>query len=119
MQNEISWVVEATIQESQYEKLKTLSAEMVSSTHEHEPGTISYEWFVDEAATKCYICERYADSAAAMKHLETFGLKFAERLGQLVRIKRVTVFGSASEEVMKALGEEGTVFLSPLTGFTR
>jgi quinol monooxygenase YgiN len=119
MARPVFWVVEGAIQQGAPDALRALIDEMVTSTKADEPGTMAYEWFVDSGGKKCHIFERYRDSAAAMIHLRTFDQKYAQRLGRLVRIERVTLFGNASEEVMRALGEEGTVFLLPLTGFTR
>jgi len=119
MSKQVFWVVEGIIREGALEALTTLMHEMVTSTQANEPGTMAYEWFILPDKTQICIYERYADSPAAMKHLETFGVRFAERFEERVRIDRVTVFGDASEEVMKALGDEGTAFLSPLAGFTR
>jgi len=119
MSKPLFWIVEGVIQQGALDALRSLIDEMVTSAQADEPGTMAYEWFILPDKSRICIYERYADSPAAMKHLETFGVRFADRLGQLVRIERVTVFGDASEEVVKALGDEDTRFLMPLSGFTR
>lgn len=119
MSDSVFWIVEGNIRPGEFDKLNTLIDEMVTNTNTRESGTIAYEWFVDPGKTRCFIFERYRDSESAMIHLHTFDQKYAGRLGQLMEIGRVTLFGNASEEVMKTLGDQGTVFLSPLTGFTR
>ena len=119
MTESIFWIVDGIITKEADLDLQDLIDEMVASTQANEPGTIAYEWFVDAGRTRCSIYERYRDSAAAVIHLRTFDEKFAERFGRLVRIEHLTLFGSASEDVLKMLGEEGTLVLMPLTGFTR
>lgn len=119
MSEPIFWVVEGGIQPRALDALMPLIEEMVASTKAVEPGTMAYEWFVDSGNKECHIFEKYRDSAAALIHLRTFEEKFAERLGKLVRIERVKLYGDADKEVVGALGSEGTVLLLPLTGFTR
>jgi quinol monooxygenase YgiN len=93
--------------------------ETVSATKGDEPGTLTYEWYVAPLKTRCHIHERYRDSAEVMIHLHTFDRMYAERLGMLMAIGRVALFGNASQEVVEKPGGEGTVFLLPLKGFTR
>ncbi len=119
MSESIFWIVDGIIKQGAIDGLTSLIGEMVSGTKANEPGTLAYEWFIDSGKTRCHIFERYRDSAAAMIHLRTFDQKFADRLGRLIQIERLTLFGNASDEVVKTLGAEGNVFLLPLTGFTR
>ncbi len=119
MSESVFWIVEGIINEGVGDDLRVLIDEMVAGTKANEPGTIAYEWFVDAGRTRCSIYERYRDSAAAIIHLRTFDEKFAQRLERLIRIERLTLFGNASEDVLKMLGGEGTLVLLPMTGFTR
>jgi len=119
MSEPVFWIVEGVIQQGALAALRSLIGEMVTITQANEPGTMAYEWFLDSGKQRCHIFERYRDSTAAMIHLRTFEEKFAKRLGLLVKIDRVVVYGNATEELIKALGDEGTVFLLPWAGFTR
>jgi quinol monooxygenase YgiN len=119
MSESIFWIVDGMIKQGAGDDLKSLIDEMISSTEANEPGTVAYEWYMDAGKTRCHIFERYRDSQAAMIHLRTFDQMFAARLGRLLQIERVTLFGNASQEMLNTLGHEGTLALLPLAGFTR
>ena len=119
MTNHVYWIVEGIIKEGMLEELKALSEEMISSTRMAEPKTILYEWFIGPSGKECYIHEGYADSNAAMKHLDAFNLRYAARFETLVKIERLIVFGCPSDELRKELGESGTLIPSSLGGFSR
>ena len=83
MSDVVSWLVEVSIKSGQVDNFKALVEELVQSTR-NEPNTLAYEWFLGEDNSSCHIYERYADSAATMTHLGTFGEKFAERFISMV-----------------------------------
>jgi hypothetical protein len=84
-----------------------------------EPGTLNYEWSISEDSKNCHIFERYADSAAALIHLGTFGEKYAERLMAAVDMTRSVVYGDPNNEVKAAFAASDAVFMSPFGGFSR
>ena len=116
---DISWIVEGTFRQETLEQLKALHREMVAATRVSEPATLNYEWYIDPVKNTCWIYERYADSGAAAKHLAGFERNYAQRLGQLVSIRSITVMGEPGSEVINALGNEGVTYLSSLGGFAR
>jgi quinol monooxygenase YgiN len=119
MSKPVFWVVDGHVRPGSLDSLKSLIAEMVANTQANEPGTIAYEWFLDSEKGVCHIFEKYQDSAAAMIHLHTFDEKYAQRLGQVMEIRRITLYGDTSEELHRALNGDGTVYLYPVSGFTR
>ena len=119
MSDVVSWVVEAAIKPGELDNFKTLADELVQATRANEPKTLGYEYFLSEDNGSCHIYERYADSAAAMVHLKTFGERFAQRFLAATDITRLTVYGSANEEVRNVLGGFGASFMSQLNGFAR
>jgi quinol monooxygenase YgiN len=64
-----------------------------------EPGVLSYQRFVSEDGAIIHLYERYADSAAALAHLEVFAERFANRLSAMVERNAFTVFGYPSSEL--------------------
>ncbi len=118
MSDVVSWVVDHSIKSGQLENFKALVEELVQSTR-NEPNTLAYEWFLSEDNSSCHSCERFADSAAALLHLGTFGEKFAHRFMPLVDIKQFTVYGSPNDEVKALLGGFGATFMGQLNGFAR
>ena len=79
MSDNVYWLLEVSIKPDEFESFKALMKEMVESTQGNEPNTLNYEWAISEDGQTCHLYERYADSAATMMHLATFGEKFAER----------------------------------------
>jgi quinol monooxygenase YgiN len=119
MTNDIYWMLETEIKAGEIEQLKTLMAEMVSTTEADEPGTVNYEWFVSADESTCHIYERYADSAALMRHLGNFGEKFAKRFMSILQPSRMMVYGEPTDEVIAALSGLNAEFMAPLGGFNR
>ena len=118
MGDQISWLVEFAVKPGELDNLRAVMAELVESTR-GEPGALVYEWFIDEGGDVVHIYERYADSAAVVAHLGTFGERFAERFLSTVAPTRFTVFGTPSAEARAALDGLGATYLQPFGGFAR
>jgi alkylhydroperoxidase/carboxymuconolactone decarboxylase family protein YurZ/quinol monooxygenase YgiN len=120
MGKQVFWLLELTVKPGELSNFKTLLHEMVESTRA-ELATLNYEWFISDDGSVAYGYERYADSAAVMTHLQVFGEKFAERFRAAVDRNRLTVFGTPSDEVRKALSESGPAptYQSLLCGFAK
>lgn len=119
MSKHVYWLLALSIKEGELENLKSIMAEMVEATQANEAGTLSYEWSVSGDGKTCFIFERYADSAAVMIHLNTFGEKFSERMFRTVEVQSFRYYGSPNDEVKETLGGFGAVFHESIGGFTR
>ena len=119
MNDNVYWLLEVVIKPGEFDSFKALMNEMVESTQVNEPNTLNYEWAISEDSQKCHLYERYADSAATMTHLATFGEKFAERFMAAVEPTRFMVYGNPSNDVKEALSGFGAVFMTPFGGFAR
>ena len=115
--NEVAWLLELAVNPGQFDAVWALMEEMVASTRS-EPGALSYAWFVGEENRTVALYERYADSAAVLVHMATFGEKFAPRFLAAMTPTRLTVFGDPSEEARQALGGLNPTYLGFLGGFT-
>jgi quinol monooxygenase YgiN len=80
MSGDIHWIVEFNVKHGKRRGLVSIVSEIVAATKANEPGTKSYEWYINGDGKQAHVCERYASSAAALKHLKTFGENFADRL---------------------------------------
>jgi quinol monooxygenase YgiN len=118
MSKDIYWVLVLEIQ-SESDEFSALMNEMVTATHTSEPDTLNYEWSTNPDGTICHIYERYADSAAVMTHLGTFGERFASRFLEVFRPIRFDVYGSPSEEVREALAGFNPTYMESVGGFSR
>ena len=114
----ITWVLEVAVKPGQLDTLRALMEEMVASTAA-EPGALRYQWFIDDDGRVVHLHEQYADSAATLVHLGTFGEWFAGRFLASVDPTRFTVTGNPSDEVKAALSGFGPTFLQPIGGFVR
>ena len=118
MSQTVSWNLQLAVQDGKLDAARALMAEMVAAT-DQEPGAITYEWFLSADASSCHICEKYADSAAALAHLGGFGANFAERFLQCFAPTAFWVYGDPSGEVRGVLDGFGAVYLGSLGGFAR
>jgi quinol monooxygenase YgiN len=115
--HEVAWVLELAVNPGQFDAVWALMEEMVASTRD-EPGALGYAWFVGEENRTVALYERYADSAAVLDHLATFGERFAPRFLAAMAPSRLTVFGDPSEEARQALAGFNPTYLGFLGGFT-
>jgi quinol monooxygenase YgiN len=119
MSKTVYWVLELSVRPGALPDLKDLMKEMVAATAGNEPGTLNYEWTLDEEGRACHIFERYADSSAVMAHLATFGEKFSDRFMSLVEPTRIVLYGNPDEQVKGALADLNPVVMTPIGGFSR
>ncbi len=80
MNDAVHLLLALNIKEGELDNFKALVKEMVDATQANEPGTLNYEWFLSDDEKTCHLYERYADSAATMTHLASFGQNFAVRI---------------------------------------
>ncbi len=119
MSGNVHWLVEFNVKDGERDSLQSLMNEMVSATRANEPGTLNYEWFISEDGKSCHIYERYADSAATMVHLGTFGKQFAERFFAVVEQTRFMLYGQPDDKLMAVLSGIGAVHMAQIGGFAR
>ena len=117
MSEQISWLLEVAILPGKLEDFRAVARDLVANT-QPEPGTWDYEWHLSPDNTTCHIFERYADSAAMIKHVEGFH-NFAARFMASCRPTRFSIYGKPSSEAKAALADLGPVYFSGLGGFSR
>lgn len=115
----VAWMLELQVQAGKEPALRDLMAEMVAATSANEPGTLHYEWNMSGDGQSCHLYERYADSAAAMQHIATFGEKYAERFFQVLQPTRFVIYGSPTPDVKAALAGFGPTYMTQVAGFSR
>ena len=118
MPNTISWNLRMSVHEGHLDDARALMFEMIRATRE-EPGCLGYEWFLDGEGNAYHINERFADSDAAVAHLDNFGSKFADRFLTIFEPTSLHVYGEPSDEARAALDLFGAVYLGTLGGFNR
>jgi quinol monooxygenase YgiN len=117
MDNEVTWLLELAVNPGELETVRALMEEMVASTRA-EAGTLSYAWFVSDDGNVVAIYERYADDAAVLTHLGTFGERFVQRFLGAMTPTRFTVFGTPGDDVRQALSGFNPTYLGVFGGFS-
>jgi quinol monooxygenase YgiN len=109
---------ELSIPAGKIDEFKKLAAELIKKVEANEPNTLSYEWFLSDDESKCYVLEIYKDSEALMAHLGDIGEMMGPFL-ELAPLTRLELYGSPSDEVRQALEPFGTKFFEHWNGLTR
>lgn len=119
MGSKVYWMLETSIAAGELENLRALMDEMVEATRENEPGTLMYDWSINEAGDTCHILEGYEDNAAVLVHLQAFGKNYASRFLKILKPTSFTIYGEPDETVRKALAQMGVSYMNPFGGFIR
>jgi quinol monooxygenase YgiN len=119
MSNHVDWMLVLRIQDGRGNDFKALAAEMAAATEANEPGTLDYEWHTSSDGTLCHLFERFADSAAALVHIATFGEKFAGRFFEILKPVGFTLYGSPNADVAAALAGFNPTHMARMAGFSR
>ncbi len=119
MDSNVYWMLELEVKAGREREFRALMAEMVGATQANEAGTLNYEWSTSADGKLCHIYERYADSAATMTHLRSFGEKFAARFLEILKPVRLVVYGSPNLAVKDALAGFKPVYMQAVGGFSR
>jgi len=116
MNTELAWLLELTINPGELETVRALMNEMVESTR-GEAGALSYAWYISDDGNTVALYERYADDAATLTHLGTFGERFAQRFLGAMTPTRLTIFGAPGDDVRQALSAFNPTYLGLFGGF--
>ncbi|MEQ8652844.1 MAG: antibiotic biosynthesis monooxygenase [Kiloniellales bacterium] len=119
MSGYVSWVLDLELLDGKDAEFRELMAEMVAATKADEPGTLAYEWSLDESGKVCSIYERYVDSDAVMVHMASFGANYAKRFLSVFKPSRLVVFGSPNAAVKQALAALSPIYMTQVGGFSR
>jgi quinol monooxygenase YgiN len=113
----ISCVFTLAVKPSEFPEFKALIAQIVAATKE-EPGTLVYEYSVNEDNSTAHILERY-NADAVVSHIDTTFAPFGERFLELCSVTSLTVYGTPDAEIRKRLDPFGAVYMTPFDGFGR
>lgn len=113
----ISWVLEADVNDGQFDALKAVMADLCDGA-QNEEGTLAYEWFISEDDGKLHVYERYTDDAAVMTHMGGFA-PHAERFMAAVTPSGFAVYGEVEDATREALAGLGAVHYGTFGGFHR
>jgi quinol monooxygenase YgiN len=119
MSDHVIVLAENDIHAGQLENLKALITEMVEYIQREEPGTLNYEWFIDDEGKTAHAYERYADSESCIAHLTVARQIYGERLFSYLTITKITVYGNPSEPLREIFGPYAGTYRSRFGGVAR
>jgi hypothetical protein len=122
----IVYVDRSDIREGRLEELTAAIESLASFIEQHNPRILDYRIFIDAEAGRMMVVAVHPDAEAMELHLEV-GKEEFRKVGDLIELRSIDVFGRPSETVMQQLrekaamlGEHGTVNVyEPSAGFTR
>ncbi len=117
MKDEVISIFTLRLAPENFTEFKALVAKIVAATSK-EPGTLMYQYSVNDAHTEAHIIERYRADAVVSHIEETFapyGAKFLE----LVEITQLMVYGNPDAPTRKHLDAFGAQYMNSFDGFTR
>ena len=111
--NTIRIIARAQIHPGKLEAFSETAAACLAATR-GDPGTQSYEWYLNADHTECVVLEVYDDSNAVLAHLANLGDLF----GQLMTVSDLTieVFGDPSPELRQVGASVGAGIYSFFQG---
>ena len=117
MTDNVYWVLRAEVGQQGVRPIQELAKRFCEQTKQ-EHGTLDYEWSFNADQTQLHVYERYADSAAALTHIQNVGPLLPEFMALTQNI-RFEVYGEVSEEIKGALSELDVQYFQIFEGFHR
>jgi quinol monooxygenase YgiN len=118
MTDYIRATAEVSIPPGKINEFKVLSAEIIEKVQANEPGTFSYEYFLSNDESKCYVVQYYKNSEAVLAHLANIS-DLAGPLHEVAPFTGLMIFGSPSDELRRALEPVGPQIFERWNGVTR
>jgi hypothetical protein len=113
----ISCLFQLSIKPEEFSAFKALIAQIVEATKQ-EPGTVVYEYSVNEGNNTAHILERYKVEGV-VSHVDNTFAPFGARFLEMATVKGLFVYGTPDAEIRKRLDPFGAVYMTPFDGFSR
>jgi quinol monooxygenase YgiN len=120
MADDIRAVNRYSIPSGKADEVKTLLLELIKKVRSEDLGTLSYEWYINDAETEMYLVARWRDSDALIAHEALFAKHpIVEQFHEKAPANRSEVFGDVSDELVKVLPSVKKLSFKHWNGFTR
>src|ERR1700759_1198101 len=103
--DEAFWRLEVDIKPGKLIDFLSVAHDLMT-TMDEEPGTLDYEYYLNDDKTVCHIHERYRDSAGLVTHASKFGLVYSERFMAACTPTRFIVYGEPNADSKSILGQD-------------
>lgn len=89
------------IKEGKLDEFKQLIPFLISTVKEQDPGTLTYDWYLNEDRMECVVLETYTDSQAVLAHAGHVG-EYLQKVSEVADLS-IELYGNPSEELRKAI----------------
>jgi len=103
----IAYIDHSDIHEGRLEDLEEGIRRLVDVIEVREPRLIAYGFHLDEEAGRMAVTAVHPDSASLELHLE-IGREEFRRLGDMITLRQIQVYGSISEKAREMLEQKAT-----------
>jgi quinol monooxygenase YgiN len=118
MYTEIRTVLRYSIALENVSEVKELLYKLITVVKQDDPGTLSYEFFLDEKRGDLYLLGRWRDSEALIAHEALLSDDpIVKRFHEMARPDRIEAFGQMSEDLQNMFPDLQS--FPHLVGFTR
>jgi quinol monooxygenase YgiN len=92
------------------EGFKNQAAECISKVKQKDPGTLQYDWFLNDDNTECEIRETYENSDALLAHVENLRESLRTLFERFATDHSVIIYGDPSAELLENAKSRGVSF---------
>lgn len=114
----IGWIVEAQIKEGKRAEFEAVMADIVADAQAKEPGTLNYQYYVNEDGL-VLVYERFANEDAALAHINGSWGTFAGRWIETADVTQMWHIGNLSDELRANHAVLNPKNMRPYDGFIR
>jgi len=82
------------------EAFKAIIPKMIAEVMENDPGTLVYEWFLNEELMECVVWEVYENSEAVLAHTGNVG-GLLDQLSELSE-PTIEIYGAPNKDLLEA-----------------
>lgn len=120
MSKPFSLILDVQAHDGALEAIQSTVSDLVQDVHDNEPGTVSYNCYVDDASGRVCFLDTYASSEALVEHLgrEPVGQALATIMENSTT-NQLTLFGDVTPECAEAVAPLGARIMPHHAGFER
>ena len=103
LNDHIGWIAVFSVTDGQLDKAKGIMRDFIDSVDQHEPGALTYQWYLSPDEKDITVFERFSCQDAAIAHATgECATKHFPRLLEISTVE-ITVYGTPSEKLAATL----------------
>jgi quinol monooxygenase YgiN len=118
--DDIRLVNRYTVAPEDVDAVKHLLSELIDRVRTDDPGTLSYEWYLDEDASELFLVAWWKDSDALIAHEALFAKDpIVEQFHEKAPVNRTEIYGDVTDKLLEVLPGAKKMSKQHWNGFTR